>query len=206
MSTKKEKTKLFIDIDDTILESSKAVIEILNKKYGLNKKYEDLHDWEYRSIYHQLTKEEVIQIYNSDEFFEIVKIDEAFKKFYEKHKNDFVFKFVSKGTKKNLAKKAKFIKENLCGSNFIPCKFNEHENNFDKSDIDMSGGIQIDDRFDCMEKTGANVKILLTHGREFTWNRETRPLDNLYIVKNWDEISQILEFSLRCNSFMDRCF
>ena len=46
------KIRLFIDADDTILESSKAAINILNKKFNIvpQKTYDDMKDWGYRSI------------------------------------------------------------------------------------------------------------------------------------------------------------
>ena len=79
-----KKIKLFIDADDTILESSKAFIEILNERFNISppKTYEDLKDWCYRSIYHFCTKDIINEIYDSDIFFEKVKINEIFKNFY----------------------------------------------------------------------------------------------------------------------------
>ena len=46
------KIKLFIDADDTILESSKTVINILNKRFNISppKTYDDIRDWGYRSM------------------------------------------------------------------------------------------------------------------------------------------------------------
>ena len=69
------KIKLFIDADDTILESSKAFIDIVNRQDNINppKTYEELRDWKYRSLFPYMTNERIIEIYDSEEFFNIVK-------------------------------------------------------------------------------------------------------------------------------------
>ena len=60
----------------------------------------------------------------------------------------------------------------------------------------MTNGIQIDDRFDALETTNANCKILYKRGIDRQWNEQTAVLDNLYIVDTWKEIIKILEFAL----------
>ena len=47
------KQKIYIDIDDVLINTSEVVIELLNLTYDLNppKTIYDLKDWEYRSIY-----------------------------------------------------------------------------------------------------------------------------------------------------------
>lgn len=54
-----KKIKLFLDADDTILKSSKTVVDILNKRFNISppKTERDVKDWKYRSVYHQCTNE-----------------------------------------------------------------------------------------------------------------------------------------------------
>ena len=40
-------TTVYVDFDNTIVESNQKVIEILNDKYGLNKSEDDLEDYGY---------------------------------------------------------------------------------------------------------------------------------------------------------------
>lgn len=63
----------------------------------------------------------------------------------------------------------------------------------------MSGGIQIDDRVDCLKDTNAGVKILITNGRRFSWNDPEKcvGIENLYIVNNWDEATQVVDTVLK---------
>ena len=51
------KIKLFIDADDTILESSKTFIDIVNRQDNINppKTYDGLRDWKYRSLFPYIT-------------------------------------------------------------------------------------------------------------------------------------------------------
>ena len=56
------KRTIFLDVDDVLLNSSAAVVAILNQRYGINKTLDDLVDWGYKSIYRNLTKEQVSEI------------------------------------------------------------------------------------------------------------------------------------------------
>ena len=209
LKSKKKKIKLFIDADDTILESSKAFIDIVNRQDNINppKTISELRDWKYRSLFPHITNERVIEIYNSEEFFYIVKIHSDFKRFYLKHENAFEWNIVTKGNKTNIEHKQKYFKKYLPKAKVIGCRFNSmEEQNFDKSHIDMDYGIQIDDRTDCLVGSNANIKILFKNNRDFYWNRTDMTNEPLYIMNSWKEIIETLEFALKnSDMFMERC-
>ena len=198
----REKITLYLDVDDTIIKSSETIIDILNARNNTHKSINDLSDWGYRSICPTLNFDTLNEIFASEEFFDRVKIDPEFQRFYKKHKRDFNFVFVSKGVPLNIKRKEKFLKKNFPRSKFISCPITE-EQNFDKSHINMTNGIQIDDRFDCLATTTANVKILYKQGKDYSWNQPTRTLENLYITNTWKEIVSILEFALKQSFFME---
>ena len=189
---KTEKLNIYLDADDTILKSSEAVIKILNSRYGLNKTYEDMTDWEYKSIYPKMTNKMVEEIYSSDEFFDIVEFDEKFIKFYENNKKHCNFYIVTKGDEDNLSRKEKKIRE-LMGDDV---KFYGliSNGNYDKSGIDMKNGIQVDDRTDCLTSSNAVIKILLTHSKELPWNETPINEENFYVMPGWEEAGETLEF------------
>ena len=61
----------------------------------------------------------------------------------------------------------------------------------------MLGRIQIDDNYSFLNRTDADLKILVRNGKETRFNRpkvETENLENLYIVDNISQIFEILEF------------
>lgn len=192
--------EIFIDADDTILKSSETVIEILNKKYNLvpKKGFKDLTDWEYRSIAPFVTKEEIMKIYDSDEFFNMVKTNKEFDQLYSKYNGTvFHFNIVTKGTPENLIKKQKFFKQRYPDVRYFGLSNQINgEENFDKSSLNMLGGIQIDDRFDCLSHTNARRKLLLKNERDFYWNDTSQELiEDLYIANNWKDIQDFLDFT-----------
>ena len=205
----RKKIKLFIDADDTILESSKAFIDIVNRQDNINppKIYEGLRDWKYRSLFPYMTNERIIEIYDSEEFFNIVKINPDFENFYLKHENDFEWNIVTKGHKSNIEHKQKYFKKHLPKAKVVGCHFDSKEvENFDKSHIDMDYGIQIDDRTDCLMGTNANIKILFKNNRNFYWNRTQNITEPIYIMNSWKEIIETLEFALKNTElFLKRC-
>lgn len=193
-----DKLKLFIDCDDTILNSSVAVIDIINKKYNKNSNISFLKDWNYNSIESTLTKKDVYEIYESMDFWNSIKINEDFKKHYTNIIKNFDVCFISKGTQKNLELKELFLKrefgKDVCfvGVKIFPGFYNEEKNK-----VDMCQGIQIDDRSDELRSTNAKLKILLKNYRNFKWNKPIENLDNLYVVNDWDQIFEILDFYAR---------
>ena len=201
--TVNSRTKIFLDVDDTILKSSEAVINILNKKYNINpaKNISDLKDWNYRSIVKTLTPEDILDIYSSDEFFDMVEPYEGFQRFYDDNKLNFEFIVVTKGDKDNLYKKQVLIR-NLFGDDvkyngieFERNDFGSYLYSYDKSCVNMDSSIQIDDRADALVSTNAGIKILLTNGQNRYWNKDVLVnVQNLYVVSNWDEAVQIIEF------------
>ena len=203
-----KKIKLFIDADDTILESSKAFINIVNQQDNVtpHKIYEELRDWKYRSLFPYMTSERIFEIYDSEEFFNIVKINPDFENFYLKHENDFEWNIVTKGHKSNLEHKQKYFQKHLPKAKVVGCRFDsKEEQNFDKSHIDMDYGIQIDDRTDCLIVSNANIKILFKNNRDFYWNRTDMTSEPIYIMNSWKEIIETLEFALKnSNMFMER--
>ena len=160
---KQKKIKLFIDADDTILESSKAFIDIINQQDNVtpHKTYEELRDWKYRSLFPYMTNERIIEIYDSEEFFNIVKVNLDFENFYLKHENDFEWNIVTKGHKSNIEHKQKYFKKHLPKAKVVGCRFDSiEEQNFDKSHVDMDYGIQIDDRTACSTGSNTNIEVL----------------------------------------------
>ena len=206
---KQRKIRLFIDADDTILESSKAFIDIVNRQDNINppKTYEELQDWRYQSLFPYMTTKRVAEIYDSEEFFNIVKVNPDFKSFYLKYENDFEWYIVTKGHKSNIEHKQKYFKKHFPKAKVVGCRFDsKEEQNFDKSHIDMDYGIQIDDRTDCLIGSNANIKILFKNNRDFYWNRTDMTSEPLYIMNSWKEIIETLEFALKNPAvFMERC-
>lgn len=206
---KGKKITLYIDADDTILNSSEVVIAILNKRYNISppKTIKDLRDWRYRSIYKDVTIEEIQKIYESEEFYDMAAVNEVFLNFYKTNKKHFEIVIVTKGTDENLIKKEKFLKSVLGDEiRYVGLRMDQKtgecgQEDYDKSSVNMKYGIQIDDRTDALRNTNAPIKILYKHDSDTTWNCGYENLENFYAVDTWRQIVEILLF-VKDNHFM----
>ena len=181
-------TTVYVDFDNTIVESNQKVIEILNDKYGLNKSEDDLEDYVYTSIA-PITEEEKLGIFESDEFFSNLKFKSDFLKVLNKYDSKVKFVITTKGTAENLKKKVLLIKENIPGNiSFIGIT----NNSLSKRQVDMTNGIQIDDCTAALD-TNADIKILYKDNHNFNWQSNYNNTDIL-VVNTWLEIDDILSF------------
>ena len=181
-------TTVYVDFDNTIVESNQKVIVILNDKYGLNKSEDDLEDYGYTSIA-PITEEEKLGIFESDEFFSNLKFKSDFLKVLNKYDGKEKFVITTKGTAENLKKKEQWIKENIPGNiSFVGIT----NNSLSKRQVDMTNGIQIDEGTAALD-TNADIKILYKDNHNFNWQSNYNNTDIL-VVNTWLEIDDILSF------------
>ena len=199
------KTTIFLDIDDVIFNSSEIVVSILNQRYSLNKTINDLRDWGYRSIYPKMTIKMIEDIYESKDFWDKIEIKNEFlihicqnKELWEQYN----WAFVTQGNWNNLGKKNNFLyqhpifKDYYNNVYFFGLGINEP-----KSNINMINGIQIDDNFNNLKGTNANLKILLKNNRDTNYNtheikKDLYNREDLYIINTFKELREILLFNL----------
>lgn len=178
---------IYLDFDNTIVESNKRVIKILNDKYNISKTESDLTDYHFNSIY-PISEKEKLEIFESDEFYNNLELKPGVMDVLNKYFNFFNIVIVSKGTKNNLLKKEEWIKKNLpFNFKFIGLK----GQSFNKK-IDMKNSIQIDDNIKSLD-TNASLKILYKNFNEFPWQKPSG--NEEYIpVDTWEQIDSILNF------------
>lgn len=197
------KIQLFLDADDVLLRSSEAVINILNKRYeGLGATLSDVVSWNYTSICPDMNAQKVLELYESEEFWDTVVFDPKALGFLRDFADQIGIVVVSKGTKLNLLKKQEFLKKMLgdIPFEFIGLPLEVHETCFDKSCVNMQTPtgltIQVDDRTDCLVGTNATLKILLKNHLERPWNKYKGGEPNLYIASSWEDVIDIIKFYL----------
>ena len=186
-----KKIKLYLDCDDVILNSMECIIKILNLKNNTHKTIDDLRDFYYKSIDKDITKEDILNMYESNDFWDIVKINNDFVESINSLKEKFRVIVVTSGTKKSIDRK----KEKLIpfGLELVDTNTNIG-NGLCKKEINMCDGIQVDDNISNLLYTNAKIKILLKKDRDFSYNNAQVNIENLYIVRNWSEIMSILDF------------
>ena len=209
-----KKVTLYLDADDTVMQSSAAVVGILNEKYGISPKktVEDVRDYDYRSIWKGLTKEEKRNIFESEEFYDKVELFPEFIEFYENGLEKFNFVVVTRGTVRNLEMKYEYLKKALGGEvNYIglPVIYDEDGKelkSYHKYSINMRHGIQVDDEVKEFDKVNSPVKILLKTFGDRTWNnRGYENVPNFYVTNNWNEAIEIMEFAHREHYIFKKC-
>ncbi len=187
--------KIFIDFDNTLVNSNKSFISILNKKYSLNKTEDDLKDYNYQSIY-PITQKEKKQIFESKEFFNNLTFKTDVLEFINKFRKTCEIVICSVGTEENIQKKSDFLHNYLPEISFfglIDAK--------DKSAIDMQRCIHIDDNPTNLN-TNAALKILYKDFYNYHW-QENIQNTNYYVTNTWNEIDSILDFYIKNIDLME---
>lgn len=187
--------KVFLDFDNTIVESNKRIIELLNEKYGLNKTEDDLTDYYYTSICDKVKPAEIEDLFGSKAFFENLEFKPFILETFRKYEGKYDFIITTKGNEENLKLKEQWIREHLSKDvKFLGLSGNPH----DKKRVNMKKGIQIDDNAKCL-RTNADVHILYKDYHSFPWQKGYTNEDIL-VVDEWKQIDEILDFFSRYNS------
>ena len=105
-----ELKKIYIDMDDVIINTSETLINYYCKQNNINKSFKDLKDFNYRSIDRNIDKEKLFKYTETDEFWNEVKINPVFLEYYNKHCYDYDWTIVTKGSNITLNKKFEFHK------------------------------------------------------------------------------------------------
>lgn len=144
--------KIYLDIDGVIWHSCQAVCDVINKRYDTNIQGNEILSWNFKELKSDFTDEDVEYIFGDPYFFKCVRwINGAFE-FIRTYKDNITI--VTKGTFDNLSRKVDEFKELkldtiICG---LPL-------NSSKSEINMEGGLLIDDCTKNLEESNATHKI-----------------------------------------------
>lgn len=157
-----------------------------------NKDYRDLKKFDFSDLFPDVASETKERIFFSKSFYiNIEKFQDVDRVLMEISKK-FSIVFITKGATQSLQAKEKWLKNNLYSG--IEYKFIGLPIFSDKTEIDMTNGIMIDDQVEYLEKSNAAIKILFSDKRNETeWNNELINIDG-YIVESWQEILEILTF------------
>ena len=198
---KLEKQKIVLDFDDTLVKSSEQIIHMLNQKHNLNKTIVDLTEWNYASIYPQITNQEITELYSSQQFFKEVKWNEGVKSFLLKFKNNYKFVICSKGSKENLRLKEMFLchwfkQFDIQDWKFIGLETNDDSDyNLNKSMIDFSDCLfAVDDNVSALLSINTPKKILIKNYAEYYWNKTPINREDTYVINDFNELIEMCNF------------
>jgi 5'(3')-deoxyribonucleotidase len=155
--------KLYIDFDGTLINSIKKVVSLYDKDYSFNSKYKKVHwteieSWGFNEL--SLANIDKINGYFCDiRFFDknLEYMDNAFD-VINRLQNYYEINIVSMGLPMNIVLKKEWLINNMPYVKFIGCNLNYYSN---KSHVDMSDGILIDDVLENLDSCNANEKLYL---------------------------------------------
>lgn len=171
-----------MDFDDTIVNARKGYCDVYATLYSGCKDYthpnwKEIDQWDLRQSC-PLAK---IDIFEHDLFFYDLEFKQDAYGELETLSKDFEVIICTIGTYKNIAKKSKWIKNRLPfikQSIFI----NNGYNHMNKSIINMSGSIFVDDVSSNLISTNAEEKICF--GEKFAWNKDWKGTR----CENWKDL------------------
>ena len=167
--------RIFLDFDNTICNSSQAFCRSYNYLYKDKPNFK-LADWTKVEVYNFKDQcplvENVNIIFESDEFWNSIDfINSNTYEILEKLNEYYEIIICSIGTPKNLARKSLWINKNLpFVNNYV--LLNNGTNIMDKSIVDMSNSIIVDDVTKNLDSSNAKVKIIF--GDEYEWSKTDR--------------------------------
>ena len=168
----KDKPKLYVDIDGTTTNSIATIVNLYNQDYQYYKNFKPI-DWTEVTTYEfkelKCAKlEDINQLWNQSRFFNSLEFMPNALEILKILSNYFTIIFISMGYSPNLKGKEHFLKDRMpFDYEFIGINMKEYP---DKSHIDMSGAIFIDDISNILDTSNASTKILF--GDEYAWNSD----------------------------------
>lgn len=181
------KLRLYCDFDNTIVNSIKSICDIYDEDYRYYPNYKyihwiDIHTWDFKECICAKPKQ-IKRYFTQPRFFERLEFMDNAKEVLDRLKDKFEIVIVSMGVQPNLLGKEIWIKDNLPFAKFIGIDMEKYK---DKSCIDMSDGILIDDEQRYLDNSNADVKICF--GDKYEWNEDWKGKRCF----NWTELENYL--------------
>lgn len=183
---KKEFDTVYLDFDGVICDTIKAIVDLYNEDFQYYKKFKKINDydintWDFKEC--TCTSSEYINTYfNQTRFFRTLRFMPWAYEVIEDLRKKYNIKIVSHGYSPNLLQKEKWINNCLPGIEFIGVNWKTHS---DKSHIDMSDGIFLDDS--AKNLMTSNAKETICFGDIYSWNDwwEGKRLNNWIDVREY---------------------
>lgn len=160
---------LYLDVDNTICNSTKRFVEIYNQEYNQQADWEKCFKWDYSDICPLL--EDAEPIFAREDFYndKLELMDKYIKTIILLlNLQDYDIHFVTIGTKDNLKYKKRWLEKLFP---YIP-KQNYHlleKANMGKEEIHMQEGILVDDNYINLLTSNSDLKICMHKTTE--WNK-----------------------------------
>lgn len=180
--------KIYIDFDGVIVNTIKTICDLYNEDFKYYKdfvpvRWWNISTWDFSEC-NCATSEYIDTYFNQQRFFNKLTYMDWAKEILEELSKTWNITIVSLGYSPNLLGKELWIKKNLPFCEFVGVNFKTHSN---KSHIDMSDGVFIDDSVNNLITSNAKYKICF--GDEYVWNKDWTGKR----CHNWIELESILK-------------
>lgn len=166
-------SKIYLDADGVLLQSIKAMVELIKDKHNLDLKPHEVIDW---NFHHSLSSKQIEELFSDERFFDIVEFYDGVLEFIKQHIDKITI--VTKGQPRNLELKGLlFAKHGLGNMKYIGLPLNKS-----KGCVDMSKGLFIDDCVNNLDESNAKIKILFReYENDASWQLGWNGLE----MKSW---------------------
>ncbi len=192
----REKRRLVLDFDNTIVNTTKAFIDTYNLIYGRKyldstvnvPQWEKVHRYDFTDEIPTLTPYEKGLVFSSLKLYDFLEFYPNAKDIINRLSEDFEVEVVTMCSIDTVDRKYKFIKEHLPNCKVQPVLFPDFP---DKSHINMEDAVFIDDHAKNLATSNAVYKICYMHqGITMDTNERWKGI----VVTQWDDV---FENSLR---------
>lgn len=176
---------LIIDLDGVVFDTIRQIVKIYNTDHIMYKDFriirpEEIKTWEFTELH--LESPEVIDSYfSAPRFFEDLPLIKSSKWIIKLLSKDYKIIFCSSGSYSNLQLKRRWLGIHFPYAEFIPVEMPTYQ---DKSNVDMSNAIFIDDVSRNLQTSNADIKICF--GEVYEWNKDWDGIR----CKEWEEVYQ----------------
>lgn len=179
---------IYLDVDGVIFASCQALVDILNKKNGTNYSGEDVLSWNFKEVAPNITEKEVEDLFNDDEFFEMVKPIKGALRFLDTYRKSIII--VTKCNPNNAIKKYQWFEKNGFGDiPIIPLPLSIQKNIIDMTDYILNDDkvmtLFIDDSTYNLDNSYADYRIQFREYQDEK-NRSWQNEWNGYIMYGWE--------------------
>lgn len=182
------KPKLYLDFDGTLMDTIACITKMYNDDFSAYSKYKFIHpcqvnSWDFKEL-SLASKNYIDSYFNQPRFFENIEYMDNAEEVINVLRNSYKIIIVSSGYSPNLRLKRKWIEKNMPYAEFIGVNLKNYQ---DKSCVDMSDGIFIDDSYNNLITSNAFKKICF--GDDYPWNKEWNGIK----CRNWKDVERYLE-------------
>lgn len=188
--------RLYVDIDGVLIDTVRIICKMYSEDYCFTEGFEyidpkNINTWDFEEL-SLASKEKIDSYFEENRFFYKAKNLASIQKnlcHLENLSKICNVVFVSMGTQRNLELKEKFLQNII--KNFKYDFIKVDIKNKDKSCVDMSDGILVDDSYSNLSTT--NAKVSICFGNRYSWNEQWEGK----VCANWGSLYRYLSWFIR---------